>query len=277
ANVDADTDHRWWADPWSELCPTQSCFDQHYADWGHPDCSGYDIMTDVFRDDLQARAVPGPVEAVEPEGTTSDASPTFRWNKEIPRDATWYQFQLDGPGGNLEDFWFEEGSCAPWQCTLDLGAFPDGTYTWRVRGRNPEGRAPWVETTFTIQTVVPPGEPAPIAPAGAIGDDRPTFTWQRESPITANSYELEVSDEVGVILDQQFLAGGICAGTSCSVDPFTLGEPLAAGDYSWRVRGSNVAGPGPWSDSLAFTLIPGLLFTDGFESGDTEAWSVTSP
>jgi hypothetical protein len=278
ANVDADTGHRWWSDPWSELCPTENCFQQHYADWGHPDCSGYDIMTDVFRDGIQARAAPGEVAAVEPTGTTSDTSPTFLWNKEIPRDATWYQFQLDGPGGNLEDLWLDEtGTCAPWQCTLDLGTFPEGTYTWRARGRNSAGRSPWAETIFTIQTVLPPGEPTGLAPLGNIGDDRPAFTWLRESPLAATAYELEVSDGTGVIFDEIFPLLGTCSGTTCSVDPFEQGEPLAAGDYSWRVRGSNAAGPGPWSDTLAFTLIPGLIFLDGFETGDTSAWTQVQP
>ncbi len=278
ANVDSDTTHRWWSDPWSELCPTQNCFQQHYADWGHPDCSGYDIMTDVFRDGVQARAVPGEVTALEPTGTTSDTSPTFRWNKEIPRDATWYQFQLDGPGGNLEDLWLAETeTCAPWQCTLDLGVFPEGTYTWSVRGRDAAGRSPWVETTFTIQLLQPPGEATPIAPAGNIGDDRPTFTWQRESPILATDYEVEISDELAVIFDEVFPAFSSCVGTTCSVEPFAEGDPLAAGDYTWRVRGSNAAGNGPWTDPLAFTLIPGLIFLDGFESSDTSAWSQTQP
>ncbi len=282
AHLDVDIDHLWWADPWTPLCPGDSCFDAHYTETppdpvGHPDCSGYDILADVMRDAIQGRAVPEGVDAVEPQGTTSDTTPTFRWNKEIPRDATWYQFQLDGPGGNLEDLWMTEETCAPWQCTLDLGALAEGTYTWRVRGRNPAGRSPWVETTFTIQTVFPPGAPTPLAPEGAIGDERPAFSWLRESPLAADRYQLEVSDEAGVVLDQTFLAGLACTATTCTVDPFTEGDPLAAGDYSWRVRGSNVAGSGPWSHTLAFTLIPGLVFADGFETGNTDAWSQVQP
>jgi lysophospholipase L1-like esterase len=274
ANVDPDTSHRWWSDPWSVLCPTQSCFNQHYADWGHPDCSGYDLMTDVFRDAILAKPEPGAPTAVGPVGTIADSSPTFEWDKEVPRDATWYQFQLDGPGGNLEDDWFAETAvCTGSDCTLGVGTLPDGAYTWRVRGRNAAGRSAWVETTFTIQTVLPPGPPTPVAPTGTIGDDRPEFTWLRETPTAATSYELEVSDEAGVILDQTYSPFLVCAGTTCTVDPFDLGDPLAAGDYSWRVRGANVAGAGPWTEPLAFTVIPGLLFTDGFESGDTTAWS----
>lgn len=278
ANVD-DLGHRWWADPWTDLCPGDSCFDQHYADWGHPDHSGNDLLADEFRDAIEGSPVPGPPEPTQPIGTTSDTSPTFKWDKEIPRYATWYQFQLDGPEGNtLHDAWYAEDElCGDWVCTLNLGTFPDGTYEWRVRGRNPHGRSAWVETTFTIETLVPPGLPTLVAPSGFIGEDRPTFVWERESPPTATSYELEIRDDGGVFYDQSFSVVAVCAGTTCQVSPFALGDPLAPGDYSWRVRGSNEAGNGPWTALLQFTIIPGLIFIDGFESGSFAAWDEVVP
>ncbi len=278
ATVDADTGHRWWADPWSDLCPSEGCFLEHYVDWGHPDCSGYDVITEVFRGAIQAQPAPDGSVAVEPSGVISDATPTCRWNKEIPRDASWYQLQLDGPAGQLVDAWLlETDACDAWQCAHELGALAEGAYTWRVRGRNGAGRSAWVETPFTIQAVLAPGAPTPVAPAGTIGDDRPPFSWERESPIAANDYELEVSDELGVVFNQSIVAATACAVTTCAVSPFDQGDPLAAGAAPGGGRGVNSRGPRPWREPLAFALIPDTVFLDGFDSGDTLAWSTMTP
>jgi hypothetical protein len=47
--------------------------------------------------------------------------------------------------------------------------------------------------------------------------------------------------------------------------------------YYWRVRSENLCGPGPASTVFSFTTLSLLPFEDGFESGDTSAWSSTVP
>ena len=104
----------------------------------------------------------------------------------------------------------------------------------------------------------------------------PTFQWVRETPAVASEYRLEVSDTGGVILANDYSTLSVCGAQTCAVDAFA-GTPLAPGDYSWRVRGTNTAGPGTWSGVVTFAVEPDLLFYDGFESGDTAAWDSVVP
>jgi len=272
--------NRYFADPWTPLCPNQACFDQHYHDppgaVGHPDPSGFDILADVFRDSIVSRPVPGIPDAIRPIGTTNDSTPDFTWTKEV--DATWYQLHLlDSVGATLYLAWIQNAAaCGSTLCGRNLGFLPDGDYTWEVRARNPRGRSGWRSTPFTVQTLLPPTAPLPAAPRGYVADVEPTFQWTRETPAVASEYRLEVSDSGGIILANDYLTISICGAQTCAVDAFA-GNPLAPGDYTWRVRGSNAAGPGTWSEVVTFTVEPALLFYDGFESGDTSAWSSVVP
>jgi hypothetical protein len=273
--------NRFFADPWTPLCPNQTCFNNHYHNppgaVGHPDPSGFDILTTVFKNSIQSRPVPGYVTAVFPTGVIDDPDPTYTWNKENSDAATWYEFKLLEGATTLQEGWFEEDAiCTGTQCNLNFASLPDGNYTWQVRGRNPRGRSNWRITSFTVLTLLPPTSVTLTAPLGFIGDVEPLFEWIREAPKVAATYSLEVSDEGGVILEETFPVFGNCTSGNCSIDPFA-GNPLAAGAYSWRVRGANAAGTGPWSDTGLFELIPGVIFADGFESGDTSAWSTVFP
>jgi lysophospholipase L1-like esterase len=274
--------NRYFADPWTRLCPTQSCFNQNYHNppgaVGHPNPAGFDIMADEFRDAIVSRPVPALPVAVSPSGTITSSNPTFVWNKESGGDANWYELRLkNSVGTTLHDAWYEENTiCPASQCSVNLGSFADGQYTWEVRGRNPRGRSSFVLTAFTIQTLLPPTAATPTAPTGYVADGDPLFEWQREAPVVATAYRLEVSDTGGVIHDEEFASLVACGADSCSVDPFD-GAPLAGGEYTWRVQGSNAAGTGPWSDVVGFEVVPGLIFADGFESGDLSAWGASVP
>jgi hypothetical protein len=68
-------------------------------------------------------------------------------------------------------------------------------------------------------------------------------------------------------VDRWLPASGNCTASICTFD---LLAPLAPGDYTWRVRGRNPAGFGPWSADATMRV---LIFTDGFESGDTQEWN----
>ncbi|MEZ5333093.1 MAG: GDSL-type esterase/lipase family protein [Thermoanaerobaculia bacterium] len=303
ANLDADTGYRWWANTRSDvsdppevtseqyLCndnntnvpgPSNSCLDTYYAnggsDWGHPGCNGYARLTDEIRDGIVAKPVPSPVTLTAPTGTVFTSVPIFQWNKESPRDATWYELDVDGPGGSVYDAWtIETSGCsaAAGTCTRSVGSLADGSYTWRVRGRNPHGRSTWTQTSFTVLT--PPSAPSPVAPTGSIGEPRPVFQWNKETPFKSDSYRLEVSDDQGHVLsDTSWDAGASCSGSSCSAEPFATGVLLTDGSYAWRVRGVNAAGEGTWSAQTAFSITgTSGIFSDGFESGDTSRWTQT--
>lgn len=273
--------NRYFADPWTPLCPDQACFNAHYNNpgagdpntVGHPDASGYDLMADEFADVIASQPVPNLPPGVAPTGTINVSSPVFIWNKESPFVATWYQLRLlDADSNVLDETWYEEAICGISQCNVSLGSFPDGDYTWRVRARNPLGRSSWTTKVFTILTLLPPNLPLPEAPVGFIGDLEPLFTWRRETPASADSYQLEISDLGGIIFDMELTTASACTIDNCTADPFS-GAPLAPGAYSWRIRGENAAGNGPWTDPLIFHVVPDLIFGDDFESGDFSFWS----
>jgi len=275
---------RYFADPWTPLCTNQSCYDNHYHDppgaVGHPDPSGFDILTDVFRDSIVSSPVPATSTAVAPTGTIDDSTPDVIWTREAAQNATWYAFRLrDGSSTIILDAWHEAGAiCTGASCTVAIGPLADGAYTWEVRGRNPRGHSAWVSTPFTVFTLLPPTESLLLAPITYTGEAEPLFEWQREVPKVAATYRLEVSDPGGVILDTVYATGDACAlNPSCSVDPFN-GAPLVPEVlYSWRVQGENAAGTSPWTVRVEFEVLPGLMFFDGFESGDTSAWSSVIP
>lgn len=283
-NLAADR-NRYFADPWTPLCPNQSCFNQHYNNpgpgdpntVGHPDASGFAIMANWFADSITQNPVPGLVTPVAPSGTVTITNPSFVWNQESGGDANWYQLQLFSGPDLIHDQRYEENAiCAGAQCSRNLGSFPEGDYTWRVRGRNPGGRSSWATTQFSIVTTLPPTELQPLAPTAPTADPEPDFDWNREDPPVAVSYRLEVSDTGGVVFDQLVPALGNCDDERCSFDPFA-GDPLAEEDYTWRVRGENAGGAGPWTAATPFRVDFSVVFADGFEAGDTSAWSTVVP
>lgn len=117
-----------------------------------------------------------------------------------------------------------------------------------------------------------PGVATPVSPTGTILDGLPRFTWDLESPVRATWYRLVVEGDAGVEVDKWIKAAYSCGPSSCS-HGLTIPEELSNGDYVWRVRGRNPAGLGPWSEDTSITVVLEGLFFDGFESGDTGAWS----
>lgn len=124
---------------------------------------------------------------------------------------------------------------------------------------------------FDAITLLPvPGAATPISPAGTITDFTPAFTWDFEVPAHATWYQLSVDGNAGNVLDVWLAETAVCGGSNCVYSPFGA---LAGGDYTWRIRTRNPAGFGPWSAALAFTIDSDYIFGDGFETGDTSAWT----
>ncbi|MDX1644253.1 MAG: SGNH/GDSL hydrolase family protein [Thermoanaerobaculia bacterium] len=143
----------YFANPWAVLCPDRTCFDQHYFSdvpdpdpVGHPDASGYDILSGVFFDSVTAVPAPPAPAPVSPSGPHSAPPLTYTWNRESPQDATWYEVEIAGPAGTLFSDWYPvPEACAAGSCStqLELDLDPATPYSWRVRGRNPAGRSAW--------------------------------------------------------------------------------------------------------------------------------------
>jgi hypothetical protein len=90
----------------------------------------------------------------------------------------------------------------------------------------------------------------------------------------ALTYDLAVHlpGEPGVAVARLPEPGGVSAVTSWEL------AGLPAGEYVWSLAAVDAAFAGGAPATGAFTVVPGVwLFGDGFESGDTAAWSQTLP
>lgn len=90
-----------------------------------------------------------------------------------------------------------------------------------------------------------PGAPALGGPSGDVTDTTPTLSWTAATDATWHQIEV---DNGGTWADLSQLADS-CTGSACS----RTTTALAAGDHTWRVRGRNPRGYGPWS-SLSFEI-----------------------
>lgn len=130
-----------------------------------------------------------------------------------------------------------------------------------------------------ISALPAPGAPLPSGPQGGTADTTPTYVW---SPVDeANWYKLSVLSSGGIEVGEWFEAEAICSPSLCSVTPASA---LAGGDYTWKVRGRNPFGRGPWSEVLAFAVFvapPGRASLvapagDVFTSTPTYQWNEVS-
>ena len=221
----------YFANPWTSLCQSQSCFDNHYFDGidcpgnpdpvGHPDASGYDILTEVFANKINSVPVPSSPTPGSPAGTQTGSPSTYTWNRESPVRSTWYRVEIDGPGGNLLRRWQKASEiCNATTCSMteQLNLAP-GNYSWRVLGRNPRGRSPFsAPLGFSVQ------------PGGG-----PTLTWvsgscsangsEAPSVATVQGDGFPPSSEIGLVMAGSN-GGFVKGGALCNGVAFEIGEPF---------------------------------------------------
>ncbi|PWB69745.1 MAG: hypothetical protein C3F15_14670 [Holophagae bacterium] len=151
----------------------------------------------------------------------------------------------------------------------DTAGAPGGSSTVTISGTATGSSGHTVDVTLDV--VAPALPPTLIAPPDGAGGQplRPVFEWSAAGG--AASYALEVDD------DPAFGSPAIVE-TGIVGTTFTPSTDLEADtDYSWRVRSENQCGAGPASTVFSFTTESAMPFADGFESGDTSAWSATVP
>ena len=280
-------------DNWSVLCPKPAgaCFNRDYYSCvgvpsnppscgatkvvdpvGHPDASGYDIMTLRFKGEIEKRAFPGVPVPTAPVGAVVASPSTYHWNREQGNVATWYHLEIDGPGGKVHSKWHEaKGNCGAGVCSVDPGKnLAVGTYSFRVRGRTPEARGNWsADLPFTV---VPPPAPMTVAPTGVHYFASPTqFQFQWNSVATADEYELKVEDSVAMQVVRETYGSGVCSGSSCAATP---SETFGGGDFRWQMRSANVAGQGGWGGWKDFTVVDSSPAASDPDYPDREIFNV---
>jgi outer membrane protein assembly factor BamB len=151
----------------------------------------------------------------------------------------------------------------------DTGGAAGGSYPVTISGTASGSSGHTVDVALDV--LVPPAPPSLTAPPdGATGQPlRPTFEWAAAAG--ADAYTLEVDD------DPAFASPAILE-TGIVVTTFTPAADLEdEATYSWRVRSENICGTGTASAVFTFSTGSPLPFAEGFESGDTSAWSATVP
>ena len=151
----------------------------------------------------------------------------------------------------------------------DTGGAAAGSYTVTISGI--AASSPGHTVDVVLDVVVPAAPPTLTAPPDDAVDQplRPTFEWTAAAGAT--SYWLEVDD------DPAFGSPAISE-TGIPGTSFTPASDLEAETtYHWRVRSENLCGAGVASTVFSFTTEGLMPFADGFESGDTSAWSATVP
>ena len=154
----------------------------------------------------------------------------------------------------------------------NTGGAAAGSHLITISGTAAGSQGHSVDVTLDVLESPPP--PTLTAPPNGATDQplRPVFEWNARVP-SADSYTLEVDDDPA-FANPEISVSGITA-TSYST-PADLQENTT---YHWRVSSENLCGVGAASTVFSFTTLgqSTLPFSDGFESGDTSAWSVTVP
>jgi hypothetical protein len=145
-------------------------------------------------------------------------------------------------------------------------------YYWRVRATNDAGDGEWSEA-WSFTTVEEPSSPPGIVnlntPVNGADDVSitPTLSWQTEPK--AESYRLQVSlsgDFASTVVDQ----------AEISSTEYEMNDLEYETIYYWRVRATNDAGDGEWSEAWSFTTVeepsspPGIVILISPEDGATD-------
>ncbi|HOC41663.1 MAG TPA: S8 family serine peptidase [Thermoanaerobaculales bacterium] len=151
----------------------------------------------------------------------------------------------------------------------NTGAVPAGGYPITITGTASGSGGHSLDVMLDV--IVPAAPPTLTAPPdGAIDQPlRPVFQWAAAAG--ADSYWIQIDD------DPAFGSPAIDE-SGITVTTFTPTSDLEEGTtYYWRVSSENLCGPGAASTVFSFETLSTMPFADGFESGDTSAWSATVP
>ncbi len=152
----------------------------------------------------------------------------------------------------------------------NTGALAGGSYMMTVSGAADGSAGHSLDVVLDVVAGAPAPPTLSSPPDGATGQPlRPQLVW---SAVTgADGYWLEVDDDAD-------FSSTVIAETGLTGTSYTPTADLAESTtYYWRVSSENLCGAGTPSTVFSFTTLSSLPFEDGFESGDTSAWSATVP
>jgi hypothetical protein len=124
------------------------------------------------------------------------------------------------------------------------------TYYWHVSAINDSGETQYSSTWYFRIIDVPPLAPSLEAPVDNIIDRDTTVTlfWLPAVSNSVVTYQVQVATSSSFTVDSIVFDNATVYTTSLQVNGL---EYLT--DYYWRIKGTNEAGSGPWSDTWKFT------------------------
>ena len=192
-------------------------------------------------------SLPGVVTLISPEDASVDVSntPTLIWDEADGADS--YTIQLS-TAGDFSSTVIDESGITATEFEAEALAW-ETTYFWRVRASNEAGDGEWSEVwSFTTEEepLSAPDAVVLVSPEDGSVDVSiaPTLNW--EAAATAETYRVQVSlsgDFSEPLIDQ----------TLGNVTEYGFGDLDYETTYFWRVRASNEAGDGEWSEAWSFT------------------------
>lgn len=173
---------------------------------------------------------------------------TFNWSAVANGDT--YQIQIN-TGSQFKPPHAVNTTLGSGVLTLTESGLAEGTYFWRVRGRNVNGEAgPWSTVRQLTVDRTPPLAPKPSSPAnGSTSRGLPQVQWKPS--VGAVRYQIQYSPSVAFdTAVQQY--GGIAVTT---YKPNNYTPPV--GVLYWRVRAMDAAGNwSAWSNIRSINITP---------------------
>jgi len=183
----------------------------------------------------------------EDEAMGVSVDPVLSWEEEA--QGTGYRVQV-ATDSEFEDLVVNEGDVTQTELEVE-GLDYKTTYFWRVRASNEAGDGEWSDVwSFTTEDepVSPPGVVAlsnPEDEAMGVSVD-PVLSWEEEAQGTGYRVQVSSDSEFGSpVLDEEGL----------EQTEFRVSDLDYETQYFWRVRASNEAGDGPWSEVWSFSTI----------------------
>ena len=182
-----------------------------------------DVSQFLFRGDTDDTP-----DLVSPADGATVQNPVLVWDS-VPGIGK-YKVTIDKPGGGTATV---TTAATSWTPISELSnSLPDGPFTWRVQTVDSYGELSIIgdERTFTLDPATTAGSVSLLTPADDAGDVvMPSMTW---TPLTGAEY-YEVWYSVAGSGVEQKLSGT----AKLPYGGFTYaGDPLTAGDYTWRVK-----------------------------------------
>jgi len=119
----------------------------------------------------------------------------------------------------------------------DGSLWPSGYWKYRITNST------WSRHDMMFGRQTAPARAVGVSPKGTIRGTRPTFKWKKLGG--AASYEVRVYKGARLLLKK----------TGCKALSWRAGKALPRKVYlTWKVRGTNSAGAGPWSTKLRFKI-----------------------